>query len=122
MQTMNGATATSSTTINSSSDWTVVAVGDFNGDGKADILWQQSSTGITMMQTMNGTAVVASYLINSNPDWSIAGVGDFDGDGKADILEARVDRICHPAVDERPNPNVVDHDQHERRLGGRWRR
>jgi hypothetical protein len=26
-------------------DWNIVRVGDYNGDGKSDILWQQSPSG-----------------------------------------------------------------------------
>jgi hypothetical protein len=67
--------------------WTIHAVGDFNGDGKTDILWQNSSTGQVEIWLMNGTALSSTgNLGNVFPPWSIAGVGDFNGDGKADIL------------------------------------
>ena len=58
---------------------------DFNGDGKADILWRNASTGANVIwksaigsarQTVSSAAVA----------WSVAGIGDFDGDGVSDIL------------------------------------
>ena len=66
----------------------VVGVGDFNGDGKSDILWRNSSTGVVSMWLMDGTNMTswATILGSGNTDWTVAGVGDFNGDGKADIL------------------------------------
>jgi len=66
----------------------VAGVGDFNGDGKADILWRNTSTGMVTMWLMNGTSRInwAVLVEPGNTDWTVAGVGDFNGDGKADIL------------------------------------
>jgi FG-GAP-like repeat len=63
------------------------ARGDFNGDGKADILWQNNSTGQRVIWIMNGT--IYQSLVNLGTvatSWSITGSSDFNGDGKADIL------------------------------------
>jgi hypothetical protein len=60
---------------------------DFNGDGKADILWQNNSTGQRLIWLMNGTVHQSNVSLGTVPtQWSIAGSGDFNGDGKADIL------------------------------------
>ena len=70
-------------------NWIVVGVADFNGDGKADIVWRNMSTGENYMYPMNGTQILASegYLRQvADMNWQVAGTGDFDGDGKADIL------------------------------------
>ena len=68
--------------------WQVVGTGDFDGDGKADILWRNSTTGQDYIFLMNGTTVQASsgYTNAVRPPGRSAGTGDFDGDGKADIL------------------------------------
>jgi chitodextrinase len=61
---------------------------DFNGDGRSDILWRNSTTGENVIWLMNGAAISSSvtFATVADPNWSIAGVGDFNGDGKSDIL------------------------------------
>jgi FG-GAP-like repeat len=64
----------------------IAGVGDFDGDGRADILWRDD-TGNVFMWLMSGNVIAKSYLTaNIWTGWSIVGTGDFNGDGKADIL------------------------------------
>ncbi|MDH3595074.1 MAG: FG-GAP-like repeat-containing protein [Rhodospirillales bacterium] len=61
--------------------------GDFDGDGKADVLWRNTTTGQTIVWLMDGGTRLAEGSIGTVPAaWAIAGTGDFNGDGKADIL------------------------------------
>ena len=63
-----------------------VGKSDFNGDGKADILWQNTS-GARAIWLMNGTTYGSSVNLGTvGISWNIAGSGDFNGDGKSDIL------------------------------------
>jgi Ca2+-binding RTX toxin-like protein len=61
--------------------------GDFDGDGKADVLWQ-NDFGQATVWTMSGSGLVAAGQISGSlgPTWHVMGTGDFNGDGKADIL------------------------------------
>lgn len=79
--------ASSTFVANLPSPWIVAAVGDFNGDGKADILWRNTTTGDTVVSLMNGSTILSTTFLATVPAaWSVAGVGDFNGDGRADIL------------------------------------
>jgi hypothetical protein len=68
--------------------WNVVdAHGDYNGDGKSDILWRNAD-GSTSIWMMNGTAV-QSYgaAVQMATTWNVVDAhSDYNGDGKSDIL------------------------------------
>ncbi len=59
------------------------AVGDFNGDCKSDVLWQNTKSGQVYTWLMNGTTIASQGPESSvSSDWVKQGVGDFDGDAK----------------------------------------
>jgi len=70
-------------------DWRIAGTGDFNGDGRDDILWRHVNGTVTdWLGQANGG--FAGNFANANlaltNDWRIAGTGDFNGDGRGDIL------------------------------------
>ncbi len=73
-------------------DWNIVGCGDFNGDGKTDILWRytadDASRGQNVVWYMDGTARTGVAMLPKLTDleWNVADVADFNGDGKPDIL------------------------------------
>jgi hypothetical protein len=69
--------------------WDIAGTGDFNGDGRSDILWRNASGTVTeWLGTANGgfTGNLANVSETVPLSWQIAGVGDFNGDGKSDVL------------------------------------
>src|SRR5258705_9320477 len=59
---------------NPGSTWRVKAAGDFNGDGKSDILWQNDN-GQAAIWTMDGFTQLAGSPVGGNPgpSWHVRG-------------------------------------------------
>jgi FG-GAP-like repeat/FG-GAP repeat len=66
-------------------NWQIVGERDFDGDGKADLLWRDN-LGNTAMWFMNGTQIASAASLGTIARWTVAAVADFNGDGKGDIL------------------------------------
>ena len=61
--------------------------GDFDGNGMADILWRDLTTGQNAIWLMNSAAIASgAALYTVPPEWEVAGISDFTGDVKSDIL------------------------------------
>ena len=76
------------------SGWAIAGTGDFNGDGRDDILWQHTDGTVTnwLGQANGGMAGnIANLGAGAGAGWSIAGIGDFNGDGRDDILWQHTD-------------------------------
>ncbi len=73
---------------NVSTSWHIVGTGDFNGDGRDDILWQHDSGLITnwLGEADGGFAANGSVLAQAGAGWSVAATGNYNGDSYDDIL------------------------------------
>jgi hypothetical protein len=68
-------------------------LGDFNGDGNSDILFQNDSGEVAIWELNGGGAnppapqvIAAASLGNPGPSWHALGTADFNGDRRSDIL------------------------------------
>jgi hypothetical protein len=68
--------------------WVDVKVGDFNGDGKADIVGRWREGGQWWMAQSTGSAFISSLWTtwSTATAWANVGVGDIDGNGLPDII------------------------------------
>src|SRR5712691_3967337 len=78
-----------------------IAVGDFDGDGRADLAISDAATDEVVIEPGRGDATFAPdrrYAVGSGPGQLV--VGDFNGDGKQDL-----------AVVDEDLPGSVDHGE-----------
>jgi hypothetical protein len=73
-------------------NWQIVGQRDFNGDGKADLLWRDD-VGNTVLwflygsQVIDGVPIKPAYIGRIDPIWTVVGTGNFGGRATgADIL------------------------------------
>ena len=88
---LNGATVKGTQPISHSRDlnWIVAGRGDFNADGKPDLVWQHTTDGSIYLAHMDGTVEIGGASPSSqavDPRWHVVGVGDFNRDGQPDLV------------------------------------
>lgn len=83
---MNGAGRVRVGSDSMGASYRIAATGDFNGDGKLDVVWAADSVRHAVMWLGTGTSWIKRSLGTYALGWTIAGAGDVDGDGKSDIL------------------------------------
>jgi hypothetical protein len=55
--------------------WSLAETGDFDGDGKADLLWRDGNSGATVVWFMNGTQISQAASLGAVPlIWTIQGL------------------------------------------------
>ncbi len=67
--------------------WALRACADFSGDGRADLVWQDSSNGKVRIDDWTGSEYGVTSLVTGFPTGGlVTGAEDFDGDGQAEVL------------------------------------
>jgi hypothetical protein len=75
--------------ISAGNSWRIHAVADFNGDGKADLVWQDPGSGwaqVWFMSGAQGNVVSGAANLTVGNTWRIAGAADFNNDRSVDIV------------------------------------
>jgi cysteine-rich repeat protein len=60
--------------------------GDYNGDGRSDLFWRNTTTGGNVIWRSASSVTPQAVTGVTNQAWKVVGVGDFNGDGKADAF------------------------------------
>ena len=92
--------------------WQVVGTGDFNGDGRDDIIWRPDDGAFTewLGQASGGFLSNDANAWTLLPtSWQVAGTGDFNGDHRDDIIWRRDDGAFTEWLSQ-PNGGFVSND------------
>ena len=74
--------------------WRFAAIGDYDGDGREDVLLRHANTRRWYFYPMDGRKIRpgrGAAGLTANAAYALAGVGDLNGDGKEDVLLRHVD-------------------------------
>ena len=65
--------------------WSLIASGDFNGDGTDDLMWQNAA-GATSEWLMAGGSVASNPFTPPAPGWDVVATGHLNGDATIDLM------------------------------------
>jgi len=89
-RTSGGSVVDSLSVAMSSAGLTYAGLGDFNGDGRYDIMWRNAASNLATGWLLNGRTVFANCVVGNSggvpPEWVVGTIGDLDGDGRADVI------------------------------------
>jgi len=87
---MAGTTPASTAVLGGDTDWSIIhSTGDFDDDGRSDVIWRDGTTGLSVLWFMGGNIPTSTAVLGGDTDWRIVQIGDFNGDGKSDLIWAR---------------------------------
>src|SRR5207248_10698568 len=66
----------------------LTSVGDFDGDGRSDLVTVMSGSLVVLRSTGSGFSSISTTPPVASPDTKNTYTGDFNGDGKTDLLFA----------------------------------
>jgi hypothetical protein len=70
--------------------WRLVAAGDHDGDGRADLIWRSAADGRVMYWSLCNTQQLLDYQdFAQAPDFDLVTSGDYNADGLADLFFRR---------------------------------
>jgi hypothetical protein len=70
--------------------WRLVAAGDHDGDGRADLIWRSAADGRVMYWSLGNTQQLLDYQdFAQAPDFDLVTSGDYNADGLADLFFRR---------------------------------
>ena len=57
-------------------EWQLIGVSDINGDGQADLVWRNTTTGDVALWLLNGLNIAAARVLATVPlEWQLVGDG-----------------------------------------------
>jgi hypothetical protein len=86
MSVTDGVSQASVHKYNVTSGYFVGAVGDFNGDGFADLMFTSANHDIYLWANNQNGGFTSTYVGTYPSNWQLIGAGDVDGDGNDDLL------------------------------------
>ncbi|MBI1980975.1 MAG: VCBS repeat-containing protein, partial [Methylocystis sp.] len=68
--------------------WSIAGVGDFNGDGRKDILWRNAGgdTVVSLIASSGASISSSQLLVTLGSPWILSLLGDFNSDGRSDVI------------------------------------
>jgi hypothetical protein len=84
----NGVSFLGASNLTNQNPWRIAVTGDFNLDGRTDVLWQgpEGQSQLWLLGWTPSTRIISATTFSGPNPWRIAASGDFNRDGRLDII------------------------------------